>query len=84
VNLSAVTIAEVPPAVFTLTATVPEPFGDLAVISVSETTLMMVPLVCPKSTPVAPLKLLPVMVTAVPPAARPEEGEILVTDGLAT
>jgi hypothetical protein len=48
VNLSAVTIADVPPRVVTLTATVPEPFGDLTVISVSETILVMVALACPK------------------------------------
>jgi hypothetical protein len=84
VNLSAATAAEVPPGVVTLTSTVPVPFGDLALITVAETTFEMTPLVLPKVTAVAPLKFFPVMVTAVPPAAAPPFGPIFVTEGLAS
>ena len=45
-------------------------------IWVSETTVKDVALTVPNMTAVAPVKLLPVMVTVVPPAATPDVGEI--------
>ena len=44
-------------------------------------TMTLVAGVVPKSTAVAPVKLVPVMVTEVPPAGRPPDGEIPVTVG---
>jgi hypothetical protein len=41
-------------------------------------------LVTPNLTAVAPVKLVPVMVTEVPPAGSPDVGEIDVTVGAAT
>ncbi len=61
-----------PPAVVTVTSTVAAACaGDVAVIWVSETTVKVVAAVEPKSTAVAPVKPVPVMVTEVPPAAGP-------------
>jgi hypothetical protein len=74
----------VPPVVVTLTLTVPDPEGEVAVIEVAEFTVMPVAEAAPKITAVAPLKLVPVMVTTVPPAPGPEVGEIDVTVGAAT
>ena len=48
----------------------PVPAGEVAVSEVA-VTRDAVPAVEPKSTPVAPVKLVPVMVTEVPPAAGP-------------
>ena len=58
----------------------PEPAGEVAVIEVSELT-------CnwwrrfPEVTAVAPVKLVPVMLTLVPPAVGPAVGLMEVTDG---
>jgi hypothetical protein len=54
------------------------------VISVSETTLNEAAGVAPKLTTVAPVKLVPVIVTVVPPAVGPEFGATEVTVGAAT
>ena len=55
--MSADEVAEVPPAVVTVTSTVPaEPAGALAVIWAAELTVTDVPAVPPKLTPVAPVK----------------------------
>ena len=53
-------------------------------ISVAETTVKLVAATVPKTTLVAPVKLVPVMVTVVPPAGGPEVGETAVTVGVAT
>ena len=74
-------MAEVPPAVVTLTSTVPLPEGDVAVIWVAELTVKPVAAVAPKVTAVAPEKLVPVMITLVPPVVGPDVGEIEVTVG---
>ncbi len=67
----------------TETVTVPaEPAGVVAVIEVA-VSAVMVAAVEPKSTGVAPDRLVPVMVTEVPPAVVPEVGEILVMVGAA-
>ncbi|MHC2619285.1 hypothetical protein ACVIW2_001317 [Bradyrhizobium huanghuaihaiense] len=83
-NWSAAEVAEVPPAVVTLTSTVPLPAGEVAVIWVAELTVKPVAAVAPNVTAVAPVKLVPVMVTVVPPPAGPVVGEIEVTVGAAT
>ena len=57
-------VADVPSGVVTVTLTVPaEPAGDMAVIDVAEFTVKLVAEVAPKSTPVAPKRLVPVMIT---------------------
>ena len=80
-NWSAADVAEVPPAVVTLTSTVPVPAGDVAVIWVAELTVKLVAAVAPKVTAVAPEKPEPMMITVVPPAKGPAVGEIEVTVG---
>ena len=72
-------MAEVPPAVTTVTSTTPVPAGLVAVIWVSETTVNAAAWVPPKFTAVAPVKLAPVIVTCVPPAGVPTAGLIPVT-----
>ena len=64
-----------PPAVVTLTSTVPVPAGEVAVIWVAELTVKPVAAVAPNFTAVAPVKLVPVMSTLVPPAVGPDVGE---------
>ena len=53
-------------------------------IGVAELTVKPVAAVAPNVTAVAPVKLVPVIVTVVPPAAGPDVGEIDVTVGAAT
>ena len=72
-----------PPAVVTVTSTVPVPAGAVAVIWVAELTVKPVALVAPNFTAVAASKLVPVIVTVVPPAVGPDVGEIDVTAGAA-
>ena len=55
--------------------------GVIVVISVSLTTVRLVATVLPKVTAVAPVKPVPMMVTAVPPAVVPDVGEMLVNVG---
>jgi hypothetical protein len=84
VNWSAADVAEVPPVVVTLTSTVAVPAGDVAVIWVAELTVNVVAAVAPNVTAVAFRRLVPVMVTVVPPAPGPDAGEIEVTVGAGT
>ena len=72
-----------PPAVVTVTSTVPVPAGDVAVIEVAELTVKLVALVAPNFTAVAPVNPVPVIVTDVPPVVGPAVGEIDVTVGAA-
>src|ERR1700722_7957550 len=65
-------------------STAPLPADDVAVIEVAELTVKLVALVVPNFTAVAPVKLLPVIVTDVPPEAGPVVGEIDVTAGATT
>jgi hypothetical protein len=51
------------------------------VIEVLLTMVTLVAVPVPKETAVAPVKLVPVIVTSVPPAVVPEVGEIPVTVG---
>ncbi len=83
-NWSAAVVADVPPDVVTLTSTVPAPAGEVAVIEVEETTVTPTAAVAPNVTAVAPDKLVPVIVTVVPPPPGPPVGEIDVTVGGAT
>ena len=80
-KLSAAEVAEVPPAVVDLISATPSPAGEVVVIEVAELTVKPGAAVTPKVTAVTPVKLVPVMVTVVPPAAGPEVGEIEVTVG---
>lgn len=57
------------------------PAGAVAVIDVSEISENVVALTVPKSTAVAPVRPVPVMVTLVPPSTGPEDGLIAVTTG---
>src|SRR5215471_14253290 len=68
VTVKLVELLAVPPAVVTLILPVTAPVGTVAVIFVSETTVNEVALTPPNVTFVAPLRLLPVMVTTVPTA----------------
>ena len=76
-------MALVPPAVVTVMSTFPaEPAGEVAVIWVAELTVKLAALE-PNLTAVAPVKLVPVMVTDVPPAVEPVAGDTPVTVGAA-
>ncbi len=76
-------VAEVPPAVVTVTSTLPLlPAGLTTVIWVSLSTLKLLAVVEPNETLVAPVKPEPVIVTLVPPAAGPLVGVIPDTIGL--
>jgi len=78
---SAGDLAEVPPAVVTVTSTVPAPSaGAVATICVAVSEVM-VAATEPKSATVAPERLVPVMVTEFVPEVGPEEGETAVTAG---
>ena len=70
-----------PAGVVTVTSTTPVPAGLSAVIVVSLTTMRSVAAVVPKSTTVAPVKPVPVIVTKVPPAVEPLVGLRPVTVG---
>ena len=62
-------------------STVPVPAGLVAVIWVSESTVISAALVTSKPTVVAPVNPLPVITTVSPPAEDPMVGEIPVTSG---
>ena len=73
-NRSAGTAGLVPPGVTTVTSTVPaEPAGEVA-RSGSESTVKAVAGDVPKYTAAAPVKLVPVISTDVPPATGPGRG----------
>ena len=72
------------PATVTVTSTTPLPAGLVAVQLVTEAQLTAVAAVAPNFTVLAPAavaKLVPLMVTGVPPAAEPFGGMIPVTVG---
>ena len=73
-----------PAGVVTVTFTTPVPAGLSAVTLVSLITLTFVAGTVPKSTPVAPVKPVPVIVTRVPPDGEPLVGLMSVTVGAAT
>lgn len=73
---------EVPPAVVTVTSTVPtECAGLVAVIDVAELTVTFVAAVVPNLTVGEPENPVPVIVTVVPPAVDPLVGLIDATVG---
>jgi hypothetical protein len=73
-----------PPAVVTVTSTVPtEPAGEVAVMLVALTTVYVVAAVVPNLTAVAPVKPVPVIVTEEAPAGSPARGLTAVTVGMA-
>jgi hypothetical protein len=74
-------MALVPDGVVTWTSTVPLPAGEVAVIWLELTTVTLVAAAAPKVTEVAPVRLEPLIVTDVPPAAGPLVGEIEETTG---
>ncbi len=78
---SAELVALVPPGVVTVTSTVPtEAGGELAVIVVELVTVKVAAWL-PNSTALAPNRLLPVMLTVVPPMVKPPVGVTAVTVG---
>jgi hypothetical protein len=80
--VNSVLAAFVPPGVVTTTLAVPAvPEGVVQVAEVAEATLTAVHAAPPTVIPVAPVKLVPVIVTGVPPAVEPDVGEIDVTVG---
>jgi hypothetical protein len=82
VNWSAEEVAEMPPGVVTVMSTVPAvPAGLVALIWLAELTVKLEAALLPKSTAVAPLRLVPVMVTTVPPMLVPEVGLMPLTTG---
>jgi hypothetical protein len=81
VNRSLELVTLVPPPVVTVTSTVPAlAAGEVADIEVALVTVK-VAAVAPKLTALTPVKLVPVMVTGVPPAVGPDIGLTPVTVG---
>ena len=75
-------VVEVPPGVVTVTLTTPVVPGGLVAATVKTLTRWtFVAAVKPKATCVAEVKLVPVMVTLVPPELGPDPGLIPVTVG---
>ena len=72
--------AEVPADVVTVMSTMPLPGGLVTVIWVPESAVIR-PAAPPKLTLVAPPRLVPVIVTTVPPAVVPLDGDTPVTAG---
>ena len=71
----------VPPGVLTVTSTVPEPAGEVAVTCVGDSALSAVAFAEPNLTSLAPVRFVPVIFTEVPPAAGPLVGSTSVTVG---
>jgi len=63
-------------------STVPAPAGAVAVIDVAELTVKPVALATPNFTTVAPARLVPVIVTEVPPVVGPDAGATDVIVGV--
>jgi hypothetical protein len=74
VNWSAPLVGLVPPGVVTVTSTTPLPAGLVAAMCVGSVTLKEAA-VPPNVTAVAPVKLVPVIVTGVPPEVDPVPGD---------
>jgi hypothetical protein len=82
VNWSVPFVALVPLGVVTVMSTVPALFAsEVATTWVAELTVNEAAALPPNWTEVAPVKLAPVIVTAVPPAVEPEDGLTAVTVG---
>ena len=74
-------VVDVPVGAVTVISTMPVPAGLTAVIVVLLTTAKLVAAIEPKSTALAPVKLVPVIVTVVPPPTGPLVGLIEVIVG---
>ena len=85
-NLSAADAAEVPPAVTTVTYTVPADSAGLVAVSCvpAALTTTLLAAVLPKSTALALFRFVPTIVTEAPPAVGPAVGLRLVTVGAGT
>jgi hypothetical protein len=81
VKRSVALVAEVPPGAITVTSTMPLPAGLTALIEVGERIWKLAADAVPNVTAVVPAKPVPVIVTAVPPAAGPPVGVNDVTTG---
>jgi hypothetical protein len=81
VNWSAELVALVPPGPVTVTSTVPDPDGEVAVIDVPELTVTPAAAPPPKATVSPAAKFVPVIVTVVPPDTGPLAGETALTVG---
>ena len=73
-NWSAALVALVPPGVVTVTSTVPVPAGAVALMLVALLTVKLEAAVVPNFTALAPVKLVPVIATEVPPVLGPRPG----------
>ena len=73
-----------PPGVVNTTSTEPGS-GNEGVVTVTDVALTLdtVPALVPKVTPVVPVRLVPVIVTVVPPAVGPPTGDTVVIVGAA-
>ena len=80
-NWSAELAALVPPGPVTVTSTVPDPAGEVAVIDVAEFTVTPDAAAPPNATVSPAANPDPVIVTAVPPDAGPDPGETPLTAG---
>jgi hypothetical protein len=67
--------------VVTVTTTLPVPGGEVAVIVTALMTFTFVAPVPPNETVAGDAKLIPVMVTTLPPLVRPDEGDRPLTVG---
>ena len=74
-------IADVPPAVVTVTSRVPAPAAGLVTVMLVAVSLVITEVAVPNFTEVALARLAPVIVTVVPPAVGPCDGLIEVTLG---
>ena len=75
VNLLAAPVAVAPDGVVTTTSTTPAArLGETAVMLVALLTVKLAAAAGPKATAVAPVKLVPVIVTVVPPVVEPLAG----------
>ena len=70
-----------PPGVYTTTPVRPAVPGGVVTVMEVAVSAVIVAAVVPKSTAVASVRYVPVMVTAVPPAVDPVDGMILVMVG---
>ena len=80
-NWSAALVALVPPGVVTVTSTVPEPAGEVAVMLVALLTVKLAAAVVANLTALAPVKPVPLIATEVLPVVGPEAGLRPVTAG---
>ena len=82
--MKAALLVVVPPAVVSPTSAGPAAWGGVVAVTwVEDTTLTFVAADPPKLTPLVPVRLVPVIVTIVPPAVLPDVGSIPLIVGVA-